>query len=63
MEDLHVALMLHDDKLRQNLKASGHIAVTVQADMKTAFSVDETDHPFCSKLHALSSLGYPAYSL
>ena len=31
--------------------ADGHFVVTVEADMKTAFRIDESDNPIYSKFH------------
>ena len=55
MEDLDVPFVLHDDKFGQHLKAERHLGVFVEADMKTAFSVDKADHPVCGKFHRKNS--------
>ena len=45
MQHLNVAFMLNDDEFRQDLVASGHVRMTIEADMKTTFTVNESDHP------------------
>lgn len=47
LQDLNVTLMLHDNKFRKHLIADGHFIMTIQADMKAAFSVNKADDPIC----------------
>jgi hypothetical protein len=51
LEDLHIPLVLHDGELRQNLATGSHVAMLVDTDMKTTFTVDKADDPLCIKLH------------
>ena len=44
-EDLAVSLMLDHHELRKHLVTGRHLVVAVQADMKAALSVDESDNP------------------
>ena len=45
MEQLHIALVLHDGELRQNLIAGAHIGVRIDPDIEAPFTVHETCHP------------------
>ncbi len=51
MQELHIAFMLHDGELRQNLIAVDHIGMLRNPDVETAFTVHETYDPFRLKLH------------
>jgi hypothetical protein len=47
MQHLNVSFVLHDGELRQNLKTCRHLGMRIDPDMKTAFTIDETDNPSC----------------
>ena len=51
MQNLNVALVLHDCELRQHLRSSCHFWVSVYAHVKTAFAVNEADYPLRIELH------------
>ena len=44
---LCVTFMLNDHKFRQHLIADGHFVVLLEANMKAAFRIDESDDPVC----------------
>ena len=46
VQQLDVALVLHDGELWKHLAAQPHIGVSGDPDMKTAFTVHETCDPF-----------------
>jgi hypothetical protein len=62
-QNLPVARMLHDHKLRKDLIADRHLRVRIDADVEAAFRVNKSDHPVCTKFHTLLQSGYLAYGL
>jgi len=51
MEQLHIALVLHDGELRQNLKAGAHLGMRIDPDVEASFTVHEACHPCWIELH------------
>ena len=45
MENLHIALVLHDGEFRQDLKSGAHLGMLVDPDMKASFTVHEACDP------------------
>ena len=45
MEQLNIALVLNNCELRKHLESGSHLRVFVDADEKTTFAVNESDHP------------------
>ena len=52
-EDLPIALVLHDDELRQNLKAEGRVGLAIDAYVKASFAVDEANDPVRREFHQI----------
>ena len=47
MQDLLIALMLHDTKLRQDLPTECHSRLPVNGNMETTLAVDKSCNPQC----------------
>jgi len=45
MEQLDIALVLNNCEFRKHLEAGSHLRVWVDADEKTTFAVNESNHP------------------
>ena len=50
VQQLNVALVLHDGELRKHLAMHPHVGMNRDSHMKTAFTVHETYNPFCLEL-------------
>jgi hypothetical protein len=51
VQELHIALVLHDGELRQNLSACSQVRVRIHPDVEAAFAVDKACNPSCVELH------------
>ena len=51
VKHLRVALVLDDGELRKQLVARLHVGMSVDADVKAPFTVDEPCDPLCSQIH------------
>ena len=64
VQNLDVALVLHDGEFRQDLVAGFHPAVMTHTDVKAAFTVHETNNPLSVEVHRsipnIKSLRVPA---
>ena len=49
LQNRNIALMLHHSELGKNLPPDCHAGLPVHSDEEAAFSVDESDHPFCAQ--------------
>ncbi len=47
VQNLHIALVLHDSELRKYLIADFHLCVSRDTDVKAAFTIHEACHPSC----------------
>ena len=45
VEQLDITSMLDNGEFGEHLKLTGHFRVGINADVKTTFSVDKSDHP------------------
>ena len=50
VQQLDIALVLHDGELWQHLAVRPHVGMDCDPDMKTAFTVHEACDPFCLEL-------------
>ena len=46
LQQFHIAFVLHDGELRKNLKTTFQVGVSIDTNMKAAFTVHETCDPF-----------------
>jgi hypothetical protein len=45
VEQLNVTLMLDNGEFREHLKLAGHLGMRINADVKTTFTVNESNNP------------------
>ena len=50
MKELHIALMLDDSELGQDLEASNHVRMRIDPDIEATFPVHKPCHPSRIKL-------------
>ena len=53
VQNLHIALVLHDGEFRENLKSGAHVGLFVDPDVKASFPVHEACDPLSIKFHRL----------
>ena len=53
VQELHIALVLHDGELRKDLNLSCHVGSDVDSDVKASFTIHETCDPICDEFHWL----------
>ena len=51
VQQLNIALVLHDGELRQNLNSCCHLRMPADSDVKTAFTVHKAYDPLSVKIH------------
>src|SRR5439155_23110498 len=49
LQNRNILLMLHHSELRKNLPTHRHARLPVDSDEEAAFSIDESDNPFCAQ--------------
>src|SRR5436309_3900240 len=51
MQELHIALVLHDGEFRQNLMATFHVGMLIDPDVKATFTIHEACDPLRFQFH------------
>jgi hypothetical protein len=51
MQELHIALVLHDGEFRQDLMAAFHVGMSIDPDVKATFTIHEACDPLSFQFH------------